>query len=98
LDQSVDKKGDPPMPVPANAPIGDSKARGGSDIFPFWKTGHATALRDLAGEKESTINEKSDKLDAPPAITATAETGTARQLNDKDEAQTTLDNADVSTP
>jgi hypothetical protein len=70
-DQCVDMKGDPPMSIPANATMGDSKARGGPSVFPFWKIGHTAALRDSAGEKESITNRKTDELDTLPATTTT---------------------------
>jgi hypothetical protein len=43
-DQGVDKKGDPQIPVPANAATCDSKVRGGSGGFSFWKMGPAMLL------------------------------------------------------
>jgi hypothetical protein len=67
------KKKDPQMPVPTNAAAGDSKATKGSDVFPFWKMGHSTAIRDLVGEKELSPNDKSDKLDSPAATTTTTD-------------------------
>jgi hypothetical protein len=72
-DQGFDKKGISSIPVPTNETIGDSKARGGSGVFPFWNMGHATALKESAGEKESINNEKSGEFGDPPAATTLTE-------------------------